>query len=89
MHIRRANYQAYIWLHADQRYPDVPSSAGHSWKLVENTIDYEWTSGYIFPQELIDIMCASATGLRLETQDDDDAELSTEVESMIDIVYEE
>ena len=90
MHIRRVNYQAYIWLHADQRYPDVPSPVGHGWKLAEdNTIENEWTSRYIFPQELVDIMCASTTGLGLETQDDDDAELSTEMGSMIDIVYED
>lgn len=53
--------------------------------MAGNSIDYEWTSGYIFPQELVDIMCS---GLGIDTQDDDSAELSTEVESMIDEVYE-
>lgn len=85
MHIKRANYQAYIWLHADQRYPEVPSPVGHGWKLEDNSIDYEWTSGYIFPQELVDIMCS---GRSTDTQDDDSEEVSTEVESMIDEVYE-
>ena len=41
MHIKRANYQAYIGLHADQAYPDVPSPVGYGWKLAEDsTIDY-------------------------------------------------
>ena len=49
MHIKKATYQAYIWLHADQPYPDVPSPEGHGWKLADdNSIDYEWTSGCFF-----------------------------------------
>ena len=34
-------------------------------------------------------MCASDTGLESESQNDDDTEQSTEVDSMIDIVYED
>ena len=63
---------------------------GHGWKLADdNTIDYQWTSGYIFLQQLIDIMCASDTGLESESQNDDDAEQSTEVDNMIDVLYED
>ena len=59
-------------------------------KLAEDsTIDYEWTSGCIFPQELIDIMRAGATEFESESQDDDDSEQSTEVDNMLDIVYED
>ena len=90
MHIQRANYQAYIWLHADQAYPDVPSPVEYGWKLAEDsTIDYEWTNGCIFPQELIDIMRAGATEFESESQDVDDSEQSTEVDNMLDIVYED
>ena len=50
----------------------VCSLVGHGWKLVDdNTIDYQWTSGCIFLQQLIDIMCASDTGLESESQNDD------------------
>ena len=63
---------------------------GHGWKLTDdNTIDYQWTSVYIFLQQLIDIMCASDTGLEPESQNDDDTEQSTEVDNMIDVVYED
>ena len=62
---------------------------GHSWKLADdNTIDNQWTSGCIFLQQLIDIMCASDTGLESESQNDDHTEQSTEVDNMIDVVYE-
>ena len=33
-------------------------------------------------------MCASDTGLEPEFQNDDDTEQSTEVDNMIDVVYE-
>ena len=66
---------------------------GHDWKLADdNTIDYQWTkkySGCIFFQQLIDIMCASDTGHESESQNDDDTEQSTEVDNMIDVVYED
>ena len=63
---------------------------GHDWKHADdNTIDYQWTSGCIFLQQLIDIMCASDTGLESESQNDDDTEQSTEVYNMIDLVYED
>ena len=52
----------------------------------DNTIDYKWTSGCIFLQQLIDIMCASDTS---ESQYDDDTAQSTEVDNMIDVVYED
>ena len=42
-----------------------------------------------FLQQLIDIMCASDTGLESESQNDDDTEQSTEVDNMVDFVYED
>ena len=42
-----------------------------------------------FPQQLINIMCASHTGLESESHKDDDIEQSTEVDNMIDVVYED
>ena len=63
---------------------------GRDWKLADdNTIDYQWTSGCIFLQQLIDIMCASNTGLESESQNDDDTEQSIEVDNMIDVVYKD
>ena len=71
-------------------YISVCSLVAHGWKLADdNTIDYQWTSGCIFLQQLIDIMCASDTGLELESQNDDDTEQSTEVNNMIYVVYED
>ena len=63
---------------------------GHGWELADdNTIDYQWTSGCVFLQQLIDIMCASDTGLEPKSQNDDDTEQSTEVDNMINVVYKD
>ena len=63
---------------------------GHGWKLADdNTISYQATSGCIILQQLIDIMCASDIGLESESQNDNDTEQSTEVDNMIDVVYED
>ena len=71
-------------------YISICSLVGHGWKLADdNIIDYQWTSGCIFLQQLINIMCASDTGLEPESQNDDDTEQSTEVDNMIDVVYED
>ena len=43
----------------------------------------------MFLQQLINTMCASDTGLELESQNDDDTKQSTEVANMIDVVYED
>ena len=68
----------------------VCSLVGHDCILADdNTIDYQWTSGCIFFQQLTDIMCASDTKLESESQNDDDTEQSTEVDNMIDVVYED
>ena len=54
-------------------YISVCGLVGHDWKLAgDNTIDYQWTSGCILLQRLIDIMCASDTALDSESQNDDD-----------------
>ena len=29
MHAHRANYQAFIWCHTHEQFPDVPDSEGH------------------------------------------------------------
>ena len=69
-------------------YISVCSLVGHGWKLADdNTIDYQWTSGCIFLQQLIDIMRASNTGPEPESQNDDHTEQSTKVDNMIDVVY--
>ena len=80
MHIRRVNHQSYIWLHADDKQPDLPDLKV-SW-----LIEYEWTSGYSVPQELIDILCASDDEQGNETDEDGD---EVEMVSLIDEIFDD
>ena len=85
MHTRRANYQAFIWCHGHEQFPNVPSPEGHGWKIdEEGSIDYEWTRRFIVPQELIDILCTEPSN---DTSEEED--LTTEAANMIDVVYED
>ena len=41
-----------------KQFSNVPSPDGHGWEIdEEGAIDYEWTSGFIVLQKLIDILC--------------------------------
>ena len=41
-----------------KQFSNAPSPDGHGWKIAEEgAIVYEWTSGFIVPQKLIDILC--------------------------------
>ena len=51
----------------------------------DNVIKYGWTSGFIVPHELIDILCTQPD---IEPADKG-RDLSTEVDNMLDMVYED
>ena len=41
-----------------KQFLNVTSPDGHGWKIdEEGATDYEWTSGFIVPQKLINILC--------------------------------
>ena len=85
MHVRRANYQAYVWLHAHENYPDLPKIEESGWRFNERgQIDYDWVKEQIVPQELVEILS--------RTDNDDDsveADDSDEPEISLDEVYED
>ena len=81
MHAQRVNYRALIWCHAHEQFPDVPSSDGHGWKIVDGSLDFEWNSDFNIPKELIGILC---TGLSVDTGggEEEDEDLATEADNM-------
>ena len=64
-------------------------------------LNYDWTKGYIMPQELVDIICESRLGEDREVYDDnedsdeedggsDEAETgNVEIDNLLDVMYEE
>ena len=86
VHILCVNYQSYIWCHADDKQPDLPDLEVSGWKVGTEGIEYEWTSGDIVPQELIDILCASGGEQGNETDQDAD---EMEMVSLIDEIFDD
>lgn len=87
MHVRRVNYQLYVWLHSHENYPQLPDLEKSGWKLGPVGIEYNWTSGNIVPQELVDILCCNETDSNnsSDSEEEDDVEL----ENLIDIVFDD
>ena len=86
MHIRRVNYQSYIWLHADDKQPDLQDLEVSGWKVRTEGIESEWTNGDIVPQELIEILCASGDEHGNETDEDGD---EVEMVSLIGDIFDD
>eukprot|EP00919_Chromeraceae_sp_WS-2016_P042231 GHVR01100473.1.p1 GENE.GHVR01100473.1~~GHVR01100473.1.p1 ORF type:complete len:342 (+),score=36.08 GHVR01100473.1:35-1060(+) len=56
MHCLRANYQALIWNTADLANPNLPKPHGHGWALRGDKLEYQWSSGKMLPQELVELV---------------------------------
>ena len=56
------------------------------WKVWTEGIEYEWTSGDIVPQDLIDILCASGDEQGNETDQEAD---EMEMVSLIDEIFDD
>ena len=54
----------------------------------KGAIDYEWASGFIVSQELIDILCVEPSETS-KAEEERDEEIATEADNMIDIVNED
>ena len=54
----------------------------------EGAIDYEWTNGFVVPQELIDIFSVEPNETSEEEEEGND-DLATEADNMIDVVYQD
>jgi hypothetical protein len=56
-HVKRANFQSYIWTHAHIRNPVLPSPVGCGWRLVgDGELQIDWNEESIMPQSLIDVL---------------------------------
>lgn len=51
MHIKRANYQSYVWKRSHEQFPEFPMAIHHGWcRDQENDLDYNWCDGQFLPQ---------------------------------------
>lgn len=55
LHIKRANYQTFIWKQSLSAYPGIPSPEQHGWKIEGRQLLVNW-GNQMLPQELKDIL---------------------------------
>ena len=93
MHCLRANYQAFVWKHSHEPYPDITSPIGCGWMLdAEGKLAIDWISGDVMPQQLVDILEANESDLQNTTDEDDVEELveeDDEIDNILDIIFED
>ena len=53
LHIKRANYQAFIWKKAVQREPDIPSPVGHGWDVKDGYLEVVWMTEKPSPESIV------------------------------------
>lgn len=71
-HMKRVNYQVWVWKHAHIAQPEIPDPTdGNGWVEEDGNLAPRWSSKDILPVELVDI---------LDTIDQDEAESDSEEE---------
>ena len=89
MHIRRVNYQVFIWVHAHENSPELPTIQDRGLKLSERDIEYQWTKeNLIVPQQLVEILCSQNTDMGDDQQDESIVGEGEEMTNMLDEVFE-
>lgn len=69
MHIKRANYQSFIWKKAHIGFVSMPLPMAHGWQMKDNELECTWSEDdNILPQELVDLL-----GKKENVDTDDDA----------------
>lgn len=91
MHIRRVNYQVFVWIHAHENRPGLPDLDKSGWKIDGEEIEYDWVKGnLIVPEQLIDILCEQNVDRDTDQdRDDDDHDEGFEMTNMVDEVFED
>ena len=83
MHIRRANYQALMWMKTDDPTPSIPGLNGHGWTINNNgQLEICWTAGYPMPQEQADVIASPLV------TPEDEYDSSLDYDNISDAVFE-
>ena len=88
MHIRKVNYQVFIWVHAHEKKPELPNILDSGWKLIRGDIEYEWTKRNLFvPEQLVEILCDQNVDVDDDQQVESNVDEGVEMTNMLDEVF--
>ena len=89
MHVRRGNYQVFVWIHSHENNPDLLNLDKSGWKIDGEEIEYDWVKyTLIVPAHLTDILCDQNNDGETDDDDDDNDE-GVELTDMVDEVFED
>lgn len=90
MHIRRVNYQVFVWIHSHENKPGPPDLDKSGWKINGEEIEYDWVKGnLIVPEQVINILCEQnfEGDADQDRDDDDDDDQGVDITNMVDKVF--
>ena len=61
-HLKRANYQAFLWKHALETQTDQAPD-GHGWQMKEGQLEIYWTNQAPAPDAVMELVCCGCKGL--------------------------
>ena len=86
LHIKRSNYQVFIWRRALEGFSEVPLPVGNGWERSQNdNLKICWSETNILPPELNDVLEADNKDFCAEDSDSDDDNI--EFDHFVDAMY--
>ena len=55
-HLKRANYQSFVWKRALQVNPDIPSPVGNGWSLKDDVWKIVWMETLPAPESVLELV---------------------------------
>ena len=86
LHIKRANYQTFIWRRALEGFAEIPSPVGNGWERAQNdNLIICWSETNVLPPELNDVLEAENKDLYAEHSDSNNDDI--EFDHFVDAMY--
>ena len=55
-HLKRANYQSFVWKRALEVNPDIPSPVGNGWSLKDDVLEVVWMETLPAPESVLELV---------------------------------
>ena len=60
-HIRRANYQCFVWKQCLEQFPDIPDLEDHGWKYENGSVSIIWMNGPPAPEAVLNLLSCNCS----------------------------
>jgi len=71
-HVQRANFQAAVCKRSFDNHPDIPSPAGHGWKLIDGSLSINWMEMQPAQQSILELSRCTCKKSKCKASDADD-----------------